>query len=63
MMNKLGMGSWPLNCLRHSFKSYHYSHFGSNEKTAKQCGHAGGVSFYVYGSPQTKADAEAWWTL
>jgi integrase len=63
MMNQLGWERWPLNCLRHSFKSYHYSHFGSNELTAKQCGHAGGVSFYVYGSPVVKADAEAWWTL
>jgi integrase len=63
MMNRLGMESWPDNCLRHSFKSYHYSAFGSNEKTAKQCGHAGGVSFYVYGSPVVKADAEAWWGL
>ena len=63
MMNKLGMKSWPDNCLRHSFKSYHYASFGSNELTASQLGHAGGVSFYVYGSPVVKADAAAWWAL
>ena len=63
MMDQLNWESWPDNCLRHSFKSYHYAHFGSNEKTAQQLGHAGGVSFYVYGSPVVKADAESWWEL
>ena len=63
MMDKLNWESWPNNCLRHSFQSYHYAAFGSNEKTAKQLGHQGGVSFYIYGSPVVKTNAVAWWEL
>jgi integrase len=63
MMDKIGMDRWPSNCLRHSYKSYHYAFWQDGGKTAAQLGHAPSVSYYVYGTPVVKADASAWWKL
>ena len=64
MMDKLGWESWPSNCLRHSFKTYHAAHFQDLPKLSLQMGHSSlGMTAYVYGTPSTRASADAWWAL
>jgi integrase len=64
MMDKLGWLTWPNNCLRHSFKTYHAAHFQDLPRLQLQMGHAGaGMTAYVYGTPATRANAAAWWAL
>ena len=64
MMDKLGWKSWPSNCLRHSFRTYFSAHFQDVSKTQLAMGHAAaGLTFYVYGTPATRANAASWWAL
>jgi integrase len=64
LVNDLGWKTWPSNCLRHSFKTYHAAHFQDLPRTQLQMGHAGiGMTNYTYGSPATRANAAAWWGL
>ena len=60
----LGLPTWPRNCLRHSFRTYHAAAFQDLPRLALQMGHASlGVTAYVYGTPATRAAAAAWWEL
>jgi integrase len=64
MMDKLGWKTWPSNCLRHSFRTYFAAHFQDVSKTQLAMGHAAaGLTFYVYGTPATRANAAACWAL
>ena len=64
MMNGLGWKTWPRNCLRHSFKTYHAAHFRDLHRLMLEMGHAdSGLTHYVYGTPATRANAAAWWAL
>jgi integrase len=64
MMDKLRMGEWPNNCLRHSFRTYHAAHFQDLPKTGLQMGHATiAMTFYRYGASTTRPVAAAWWSL
>jgi integrase len=64
MMDQLGWETWPNNCLRHSYKTYHAAHFRDLPRLALQMGHAGSsITHYVYGTPATRANAAAWWAL
>jgi integrase len=64
MMDKLEWETWPNNCLRHSYKTYHAAHFRDLPRTQLQMGHANSsLTHYVYGTPATRANAAAWWAL
>ena len=64
MMDKLGWPTWPRNCLRHSFRTYHAAHFQDLPKLMLQMGHAAlGMTAYTYGGPTPRAQAAAWWSL
>ena len=64
MMDKLNWKSWPSNCLRHSFKTYHAAHCQDLPKLSLQMGHSSlGMTAYVYGTPSTRANADAWWEI
>jgi integrase len=64
LVSELGWKTWPSNCLRHSFKTYHAAFFQDLPKTQLQMGHAGiGMTNYTYGSPATRSNAAAWWAL
>ncbi len=64
MMNQIGMARWPLNCLRHSYKTYHAAHFQDLSKLQLQMGHSdANMTRYAYGTPEARAVAEQWWNL
>jgi integrase len=64
MMDRLGWGKWPSNCLRHSFRSYHAAYFKDLPRTAREMGHAViNTTFYTYGASAQRAAAAAWWEL
>ena len=64
MKDKLGWKTWPSNCLRHSYKTYHAAYFQNLPKTQLQMGHAWlGLTAYVYGTPAARANADRWWAL
>lgn len=55
----------PPNALRHSFASYHLSHFRSAVQTAHEMGHAGSprTLYETYANTVSRRDAAAWWNL
>ena len=64
MMDQLKWESWPSNCLRHSFRTYHLAQWQDAQKLAVQMGHAGTqLTVYTYGAPTARANASAWWAL
>jgi len=53
--------SWPPNCLRHSFASYHLALYEDAPKTAFQLGHSSPAMVYrAYARAVRKEDARAW---
>ena len=61
---QLGWASWPDNCLRHSFATYHLATTKNAGKTAFQMGHTNpSMVQRVYAVPAKKADAAAWWSI
>ena len=64
LMDTLGWPSWPPNCLRHSYKSYHLAQWQDRSRLAEQMGHSGtDMARYNYGSPVVRQAAGAWWRL
>ena len=60
----LGWQSWPDNCLRHSFATYHLADCKNAGKTAYQMGHTNpSMVQRVYAVPARKACGEAWWAI
>jgi integrase/recombinase XerD len=56
--------TWPHDCLRHSFASYHFAMFGSADQTATQMGHSSTqMLFEHYREVVTKEDAKAFWKI
>ena len=56
--------SWPDNCLRHSYRTYHVAHFQNIEKTRVQMGHARDeMTTYQYGGAITRRIAAEWWEI
>jgi integrase len=61
---KLGFDRFPQNALRHSFASYHLSHFRDPSKTAFELGHASAKLIYeTYANAVSRRDAAIWWDL
>ena len=61
---KAGLKSWPANCLRHSFASYHLALHGDAGKTGHQMGHTSSAMVYrTYAQAVRKSQAEAWWAI
>jgi integrase len=58
-----GIENWPDNGLRHSFGSYHFEMFESEDKTAKQMGNSPTMVHRHYKSIVSKGDAEKFWAL
>ena len=54
---------WPHNATRHSFVSYHLSHFQSAAKTALEAGHSEAMLFGHYRELVTEQDAAEFWSL
>ena len=64
MMDAIGIEHWPLNCLRHSFKTYHAAYFQDLGKLRLQMGHSDeNMTRYAYGTPEAREVAEQWWNL
>ena len=59
------LGSWPNDCLRHCFASYHCTQFGDSRRTSQEMGHSGGLTVfnYRYRNRVKPADAQAFWQL
>lgn len=56
--------TWPDNCLRHSFATYHLARSLDPGKTAYQMGHSSPAMVRrVYAVPARRADGAAWWTI
>lgn len=56
--------TWPDNCLRHSFATYHLATSRDPGKTAYQMGHSSPAMVRrVYAVPARRADGAAWWAL
>lgn len=60
-----GLGdSWPDNCLRHSFATYHLGQCKNPALTAFQMGHTSPAMVQrVYAVPAVRADWLAWWAI
>jgi integrase len=55
---------WPTNALRHSFASYHLSHFGNPQQTSAELGHMNAaVVFQHYRNLVRPEQAERWWKV
>lgn len=64
LAKKLGYESWPHNCLRHSFASYHLAEWEDAGKTAHQLGHTSTQMVHSnYARAVKKADAARWWAM
>ena len=64
MMDKLGWEIVAEQLSSTSFKTYHAAHFQDLPKLSLQMGHSSlGMTAYVYGTPSTRASADAWWAL
>jgi integrase len=64
LMDKLGWKTWPNNCLRHSFRTYHLAQWQNAPQLAEQMGHShSDMTRYAYGGPTPRAAAAAWWAL
>lgn len=61
----LGLACWPVDCLRHTFATYHVAAWGEPGKTSLLLGHEGdpGLLHRHYRGLATKAAAEAFWAL
>ena len=60
----LGMDTWPDNCLRHSFATYHVPIHNDYPALSILMGHATpAMTRYKYGTLVPKAVAERWWSL
>lgn len=60
----LGESSWPHNCLRHSFASYHLAMWEDAGKTAHQMGHTSTAMVHQnYARAVKKEEAEKWWGI
>jgi integrase len=58
------MGTWPKNCLRHSFATYHLARAKNAGLTSYQMGHTSSAMVQrVYAVPAALADWQAWWQL
>jgi integrase len=57
--------SWPNDCLRHCFASYHCAQFGDSRRTSQEMGHSGDLTVfnYHYRNRVKPADAQAFWKL
>lgn len=63
-MRKLKAGmTWPSDCLRHSFVSYHLAKYQDAGKTALEAGHTQQVLFAHYRELVTKKEADEFWKL
>jgi integrase len=61
---KFGLDRFPQNALRHSFASYHLSHFRDPSKTAYEMGHASAKLIYeTYANSVSRRDSAIWWEL
>ena len=61
---KAGIQTWPKDCLRHSFGSYHLAMHGSADKTATQMRHySTDMLFKHYCELVTKDEAEKFWSI
>jgi len=64
LAKSLGWPSWPDNCLRHSFATYHLARSRDPGKTGYQMGHSSPAMVRrVYAVPARRADGDAWWNL
>jgi integrase len=60
----MGWARWPQNALRHSFASYHLSHFADAAKLACEMGHTSTQMIFAnYAEAVTKRAARQWWGL
>lgn len=58
------LASWPDNCLRHSFATYHLARAKNAGLTAYQMGHTSSAMVQrVYAVPAALADWRAWWAI
>ena len=58
------LGTWPDNCLRHSFATYHLGKAKNAGLTAFQMGHTSAAMVQrVYAVPAARADWKAWWAI
>jgi integrase len=57
--------SWPNDCLRHCFASYHCTQFGDSRRTSQEMGHSGDLTVfnYHYRNRVKPVDAQAFWLL
>ena len=64
LCKRAGLAIWPQNALRHSFASYHISHFKNAAVLALQMGHTGtGLIFRHYRAVVKESEAAQWWNL
>ncbi|MSU69853.1 MAG: hypothetical protein EXS39_03575 [Opitutaceae bacterium] len=60
----IGFKTWPANALRHSYASYHLSHFKNAAATAAELGHTSPVMLYKHYREVVRPDAAAqWWQI
>lgn len=58
------LASWPDNCLRHSYATYHLARAKNASLTAFQMGHTSPAMVQkVYAVPAALADWQAWWAI
>ncbi len=57
-----GRSTWPANCLRHGFVSYHLSLYNDAARTELQAGHDRAVMFRNYRELVTREAAEEFWS-
>jgi integrase len=58
------LATWPDNCLRHSFATYHLARAKNAGLTAFQLGHTSAAMVQkVYAVPAARADWQAWWAI
>lgn len=58
------LATWPDNCLRHSFATYHLARAKNAGLTAFQLGHTSAAMVQkVYAVPAAMADWRAWWAI
>ncbi len=59
-----GVTSWPADCLRHSFGSYHFAHFKNAGETAQELGHTGLKTLFKHYRERVKPKAaERYWNI
>lgn len=58
-----GRSTWPANCLRHGFVSYHLALYNDAARTELQAGHDRAVMFRNYRELVTREAAEEFWSV